>query len=104
MDPFEAERTSPPITLAAFDVILLAELLGDLDGFLRSPDHHDAIWAALRSYCARTAGCDAGHLVDAVSLFARHLGELIAHVDRGEAAYAAVADLIDEDCDERPPW
>jgi hypothetical protein len=92
------------LTLASIDVVLLAELLDDLDGFLRSPHHHEAIWAQLRDYCARNCQFDPGYLIDTVSIFAEHLGELTAEVDHTDAAYWAVAEGIDPDCDEGPPW
>ena len=89
-----------PISLPALDVILLAELLADLDGVVRSPGHSSAVRAALASYCAETRLFDAGCLIDRISVFAEHLAELTAGIDRTADADAAVADNIDEDAEE----
>lgn len=103
-EPHNQPPSRGTLTLPAIDVVLLAELLGDLDAFLRSPHHHEAIWAQLRDYCARNCQFDPGYLIDTVSIFAEHLGELTAEINRADAAYWAVAEGIDPHCDEGPPW
>lgn len=80
------DASSTPITLAVREVVLLAELLADLDGFLRSPAHHADIWAALRDYCTGSGLLDAGYLIDAVGLFAGQLEKLIEGLDRADGA------------------
>jgi hypothetical protein len=103
-EPHNRPPACETFSLPAIDVVVLAELLGDLDGFLRSPHHTETIWAQLRDYCARDCQFDPGYLIDTVSIFAEHLGELTARIDRSDAAYWAVADRIDADRDEGPPW
>jgi hypothetical protein len=59
----------------------LAELLTDVDEFLRSPEHFARVWAELVAYCARPGRPDAGGLVDAVSLHAMRLRTLASDCD-----------------------
>ena len=72
------------LTLPTADVALLAELLDELDEFLRSSD---GVFAELRAFAAQTGRPDAGYLIDAVSFNAAHLHRLLA----------APGDAIDEE-------
>jgi hypothetical protein len=69
--------TPPPraLTLSAADVALLAELLTDVDEFLRSSA---GVFTELRAFAAQPGRPDAGYLIDAVSFNAAHLRRLLA--------------------------
>ena len=69
--------TPPPrsLMLPVADVVLVAELLGDIEEFLRSSD---GVFAELRAFAAQPGRPDAGYLVDAVSFNAAHLRRLLA--------------------------
>jgi hypothetical protein len=84
------DSSMPPprsLTLPAADVVLLAELLDDVDEFLRSSG---GIVAELRAFAAQPGRPDAGCLIDAVSFNAAHLRRLLA--DPGDAAEAVEDD------------
>ena len=73
------DASMPPprsLTLPAADVVLLAELLDDVDEFLRSSS--GGVFAELRAFAARPGRPDAGYLIDAVSFNAAHLRRLVA--------------------------
>ena len=81
--------TPPPrsLTLPAADVVLLAELLNDVDEFLRSSD---GVFAELRAFAAQPGRPDAGYLIDAVSFTTAHLRRLLA-------ASGDAADAVEDD-------
>ena len=80
----------PPISLPAAHVVLLAELLTDLDGFLRSDP---AIWDQLRAYTRTPGRPDPGYLIDAVSLSALWLRAITTPAQAGEIRPAETLDL-----------
>ncbi|HUZ03161.1 MAG TPA: hypothetical protein VMU89_22675 [Thermomicrobiaceae bacterium] len=84
------------MTLPVDELVLLAELLGELDEFLRSPAHHDVVFGALRTHVTGGGRPDAGYLIDAVQLTAAYLRRLAAVVEI-EAEQAAATERVDGD-------
>ena len=78
MHPPDSPAPPASVTLPVDELALLAELLSELDRFLRNPTHHDVVFAALRAHAAESGGADAGYLIDAVQFNAAHLRRLIA--------------------------
>jgi len=74
----ERER---PVAMRWIDLVLLAEVLGDVDEFFRSPAHFPVVWAELRAFGSGPERPDAGALLDAVCLHAARLRELIGRGD-----------------------
>lgn len=87
MPPPDSHIPPATVTLPINELTLLADVLSELDAFLRSPAHHDVVFAALRAHAAESGGADAGYLIDAVQLSALHFRRLIAKID--EAVDAA---------------
>ncbi len=70
-DPPEA-----PVVVARSELVRLAELMDDLDRFLRGQPN-DQIWAVLRAHAERPGQPDAGYLIDMVSLTAARLHRIL---------------------------
>jgi hypothetical protein len=92
MRPPDSDIPAATITLPVDELTLLADVLAELDRFLRSPTHHDLVFAALRAHAAQRGGADAGYLIDAVQFNAAHLRRLIAMTDAAAIAEAADGD------------
>lgn len=81
IDPLDNDLPAATIAVAVDELTLVADLLAELDAFLRSPTHHDVVFATLRAHAAEHGGADAGYLIDAVQLSVLHLRRLIATRD-----------------------
>ena len=89
----------PQITLPAASVIQLADLLTELDEFLRSGGgvaDHLAGFLAHRGHTH--AGFAACNLIDEASFTAAHLRKLTHGIPRTTAEYAQLADYADGEC------
>jgi hypothetical protein len=75
------------LTLPAAEVVLLAQLLTDVEEFLRSSG---GVFAELRAFAAQPGRPDAGYLIDAVSFNAGNLRRLLA-------APGDAADAVEDD-------
>jgi len=64
------------VVVARNELVGLAELMDDLDRFLRGQPN-DQMWAALRAHAARPGEPDAGYLIDMVSLTAARLHRIL---------------------------
>lgn len=76
--PLDNDMPAATIAVPVDELTLLADLLAELDAFLRSPTQHDVVFATLRAHAAESGGADAGYLIDAVQLSVLHLQRLIA--------------------------
>jgi hypothetical protein len=89
---------APPITLPALTVIMLADLLTELDEFLRSGG---TIAANLAGFLDRNGhshpGFAACNLIDEVSFTAAHLRKLTHGIDKAAAESAYLADHLGEE-------
>jgi hypothetical protein len=96
------DATPAPITLPAISVLRLAELLTELDQFLRSGALiADELVEFLRRRGRHHPGLDAYTLIDEVSFTAARYRRLTEGIDRDAAAYALAADPHDDN--HRPP-
>lgn len=64
------------VLVARSELVRLAEILDDLDRFLRGQPN-DQIWAVLRAHARRPGQPDAGYLIDMVSFTAARLHRLL---------------------------
>ncbi|MDA8322944.1 MAG: hypothetical protein M0030_24490 [Actinomycetota bacterium] len=88
----------PPVTLPAITVILLAELLTQLDDFLRSsPLAADDLADFLGARHRASPDFSANNLIDDVSFTAAHLRAIASGIDRHAAEHAHIADYLGED-------
>ena len=94
--PPDSELPPATVTLPADELTLLADLLTELDAFLRSPDFHDVVVAALRVHAAESGGADAGYLIDAVQFNAAYLRRLITEIG-SDADPVATTGRVDRD-------
>lgn len=87
----------PPVTLPAITVILLAELLTQLDDFLRrSPLTADDLAAFLGARHHASPGFSANNLIDDVNFTAAHLRAITSGIDKNAAEYVHIADYLGE--------
>jgi hypothetical protein len=70
------DRPDATVLVARSELVRFAELMDDLDRFLRGQPN-DQIWAALRAHAQRLGQPDAGYLIDMVSLTAARLHRLL---------------------------
>jgi hypothetical protein len=93
-----ADDTPRPITLPAITVIQLADLLTELDEFLRSGSTaSDALAAYLASRGHLSPGYQVSLLIDDVSFTAAHLRSLTDGIDKAAAEHAHLAGYFGED-------
>jgi hypothetical protein len=87
-----------PVTLPAITVILLAELLTQIDEFLRGSP---LITAGLADFLAARGRASpefaASNTIDDLSFTAAHLRAITSGIDKHAAEYAHIADYLGED-------
>lgn len=88
----------PPVTLPAITVILLAELLSQLDEFLRaSPLTAGDLSDFLATRGRASPMFSANNIIDDISFTAAHLRAITGGIDKHAAENAHIADNLGED-------